>query len=138
MKSPRQIWPFGCLSSARAHPAPATRVVIAWACALAIFSIIGLARAQEKTPDRNVITAEDLIRLSKEQVGDPLIIELIKAADEIPNLTAQDVIELRQAGVSANVLTAVIQRRNTTTAAKPEITGKPKRRRIRVAAILEP
>jgi hypothetical protein len=101
-------------------------------------SLIGPAPSQEKTPERNVITSEDLIRLSKEQVGDALIIELIKAADEIPNLTAQDVIELRQAGVSANVLTAVIQRRNTTTAAKPEITGQPKRRRIRVAAILEP
>lgn len=101
-------------------------------------ALIGLAQAQEKSPDRNVITAEDLIRLSKEEVGDALIVELVKAADELPNLTPQDVIELRQAGVSANVLTAVIQRRNTTTSAKPEITGQPKRRRIRVAAVLEP
>lgn len=108
-----------------------------WALAVTL-SLVGLAQAQEKSADRNVISAEDLIRLSKEQVGDALIIELVKAADELPNLTAQDVIELRQAGVSANVLTAVIQRRNTTTAAKPEITGQPRRRRIRVAAVLEP
>jgi len=119
--------------------APVRRPVIAcsWALAAAL-TLIGLAQAQERSPERSVITAEDLVRLSKEEVGDALIVELVKAADELPNLTPQDVIELRQAGVSANVLTAVIQRRNTTTAAKPEITGQPKRRRIRVAAVLEP
>jgi hypothetical protein len=105
---------------------------------LAVCLLLGLAQAQETAPGRNVITREDLVQLSKEQVGDALIVELVKAADELPNLTPQDVIELRQAGVSANVLTAVIQRRNTTIAAKPEITGQPKRRRIRVAAVLEP
>jgi hypothetical protein len=76
--------------------------------------------------------------MSKEDVGDALIIELVKAADELPNLTPQDVIELRQAGVSANVLTAVVQRRNTTSGPKPEITGQPRRRRIRITALLEP
>ncbi len=80
----------------------------------ASFCLLAVARAQEKTPGRNVITQQDLVRMSKEQVGDALIIELVKAADELPNLTPQDVIELRKAGVSANVLTAVVQRRNTT------------------------
>jgi hypothetical protein len=108
-------------------------------CALAAsLALISAAQAQEQSSSRNVITSEDLVRMSKEEVGDALIIELVKAADELPNLTPQDVIELRQAGVSANVLTAVVQRRNTTSGPKPEITGQPRRRRVRVTAVLQP
>ena len=139
MESPLRMRCSACCGPGRAGAALRGRSVLACSWALAaVLSLLGTARAQEKSPDRNIITAEDLIRLSKEEVGDALIIELVKAADELPNLAPQDVIQLRQAGVSANVLTAVIQRRNTTTAAKPEITGQPRRRRIRVAALLEP
>jgi hypothetical protein len=125
-------------SGARVRSKSGRRLLAACTLLLAAFPLAGPALGQDKSPERNVVTQEDLVRLTKEEVGDALIIELIKAADEIPNLTAQDVIDLRQAGVSANVLTAVMQRRNTTTSAKPEITGQPKRRRIRVAAVLEP
>jgi hypothetical protein len=99
--------------------------------------IAAIAFAQDPPAARNVLTAEDLIRLSKENVGDALIIELVNAAGELPNLGPDDVIELRKAGVSQNVLTAVIQRNSAATARRPEITGQPRRRRIRVAAILE-
>ena len=117
-------------------PAGRLLVLLAWLAVCA--AIVSPARAQEQASGRNVITSEDLIRLTKEEVGDALIVELVKAADELPNLTPQDVIALRQAGVSANVLTAVVQRRTTTTGRKPEITGQPRRRRIRVTAVLEP
>jgi hypothetical protein len=141
MESPLPLLSLVCFSRgpAGSTAAPGRRSVGAclWALAAGL-ALLGLAQAQERGPDRNVITQDDLVRLSKEQVGDALIVELVKAADELPNLTPQDVIELRKAGVSANVLTAVIQRRNSTVTAKPEITGQPKRRRIRVAAVLEP
>lgn len=139
MESPLRMPRWACLGPGRVGTTSGRRSVIvcSWALAATLL-FIGAAQAQEKSPDRNVISGEDLIRLSKEQVGDAVIIELVKASDELPNLTPQDVIELRQAGVSANVLTAVIQRRNSTTAAKPEITGQPRRRRIRIAAVLEP
>jgi hypothetical protein len=141
MESPLRMLCLACFRPGRVGTttAPGRRSIAPCLWALVVgLSLAGLVQAQEKSPDRNVITQEDLIRLSKEKVGDALIVELVKAADELPNLTPQDVIELRQTGVSANVLTAVIQRRNTTVAAKPEIAGQPKRRRIRVAAVLEP
>jgi hypothetical protein len=125
---------FGKPSRA-AHVSRLFTMLVALAAGLALSTP---ASAQEQAAGRNVITAEDLVRLSKEEVGDALIIELVKAAEELPDLTPQDVIELRKAGVSANVLTAVVQRRNTATGPKPEITGQPRRRRVRITAALEP
>jgi hypothetical protein len=123
----------------RVRSAPLSgRFLILLYCLAVSAALVSSARAQEQASGRNVITSEDLVRMSKEEVGDALIVELVKAADELPNLSPQDVIALRQAGVSANVLTAVVQRRTTTTGPKPEITGQPRRRRIRVTAVLEP
>jgi hypothetical protein len=132
MPSLARLW-LGCPLAA--NVAGCARLFLG--CLVVILALLPATQAQEK-PQPNVLTAEDLVRLSKEDVGDELIIELVRAADELPNLTPQDVIELRQAGVSANVLTAVFQKRNATTTPRPEIAGVSKRRRIRIAAVLEP
>ncbi len=94
--------------------------------------------AQQPAPKRNVVTKADLIRLSAEGISDELIITLIGTADELPLLTPDDILALKDAGVSMNVMTAVLQQRTRTVGRRPETTGQPKRRRIRVTASLHP
>ncbi len=86
----------------------------------------------------NAITTEDLVRLSKEKIGDELIISMINAANRVPQLTPDDVIALKSAGVSTNVLTAVFQRFSSLASNPQQKPAEDKRRRIRVTASLVP
>jgi len=89
-------------------------------------------------PSSTIITTDDLVKLSEEKVGDELIITMIQAADRVPSLSPQDVIALRQNGVSSNVLTAVIQHRLAVSSGTREKAADQKHRRIRVTASLHP
>jgi hypothetical protein len=86
----------------------------------------------------NAITTEDLVRLSKEGLGDALIISMINAANRVPQLTPDDVLALKNAGVSTNVLTAVFQRYSYLASNPQQKPSADKRRRIRVTGSLVP
>ena len=64
------------------------------------------ARASEKIPSK----VEEIAQLSKAGVGDPVILTYIKNSETTYNLNAQDIIKLRDQGVSAEVTAAMIQR----------------------------
>lgn len=64
-----------------------------------------LARAM-KIPSK----VEEIAQLSKAGVGDPVILTYIKNSETTYNLNAQDIIKLRDQGVSAEVTAAMIQR----------------------------
>lgn len=53
------------------------------------------------------VTKEDLKKLAGAQVSDSVVIAYIRAYGPMPRLTAQDLIELKNAGVSDRVLEAV-------------------------------
>jgi hypothetical protein len=84
----------------------------------------------------NVITADDLIKLSKEGIGDELIISMVRAAGRVPQLAPDEVIALKNQGVSTNVLTAVIQQQAALASNPAARAPEDKRRRIRVTASL--
>jgi hypothetical protein len=86
----------------------------------------------------NAITTEDLVRLSKEGLGDELIISMVNAANRVPQLTPDDVLALKSAGVSTNVLTAVFQRYSYLASNPQQKPAEDKRRRIRVTGSLVP
>ena len=52
---------------------------------------------------------EEIAQLSKAGVGDPVILTYIKNSETAYNLNAQDIIKLRDQGVSSEVTTAMIQ-----------------------------
>jgi hypothetical protein len=79
------------------------------------------------------VTLADLRKLSAAGVQDEVIIRLIQASDELPSPSAQDLIELQKAGVSQNVITALLQRRTALIGRPHEEIG---RRRIQVSATL--
>jgi hypothetical protein len=86
----------------------------------------------------NAITTEDLVRLSKEGLGDELIISMVNAANRVPQLTPDDVLALKSAGVSTNLLTAVFQRYSYLASNPSQKPAADKRRRIRVTGSLVP
>jgi hypothetical protein len=94
---------------------------------------IAVGAAQQSS---NAITADDLIKLSKEGIGDELIISMVQAASRVPQLAPGDVIALKNQGVSTNVLTAVIQRQAALASNPAARAAEDKRRRIRVTASL--
>jgi hypothetical protein len=53
---------------------------------------------------------EEITQLSKSGVGDPVVLTYIKNSDRSYNLNAQDIINLRNQGVSAEVTSALIRR----------------------------
>ena len=53
---------------------------------------------------------DEIAQLAKAGVGDPVILSYIKSSDTAYNLNAQDIIKLRDQGVSTEVTTALIQR----------------------------
>ena len=56
---------------------------------------------------RNAITVNDVVQMSQRRVGDDLIINQIYNSSTVFNLSSQDVIYLREQGVSDRVITAM-------------------------------
>lgn len=66
-------------------------------------------RRQHVEADTLALSKEDVIALSKEGVGDELIIDQMKATRSYFELTKDDIIELKKAGVSEKVIQAMIK-----------------------------
>lgn len=66
-------------------------------------------RWQHEPADTLAMTMEDVIALSKEGVGDDVIIDQIKATHSSFNLSKDDIIELKNAGVSEAVIRTMIK-----------------------------
>jgi hypothetical protein len=67
-------------------------------------------REEQRAPaERLSMTKDDIIALTKEGVGDEVIIEQIKATRSIFELSKDDIIELKQAGASERVIRAMIK-----------------------------
>lgn len=73
-----------------------------WLAYLAALALIGLVAA-------SALTRDDVIRMSKEGGSDEEIIEAIRASGATFDLTANDIADLRQAGVSEKVIDAMIE-----------------------------
>ena len=116
---------------------PGMKHRLRWYLILAAF-LLSTAGALAQQSSTSSITAEDLIKLTKEGLGDELIISMVKAAESVPRLTPDDVIALRKQGVSANVLTAVIQQQVAVASGNREKPAEEKQRRIHVTASLHP
>ena len=56
------------------------------------------------------MTFDDVIALSKEGVGDQVIIDQLKATNSTFHLTTDDIIDLKKAGVRSKVISAMIER----------------------------
>lgn len=89
-----------------------------------VFSLVGAARADFAEEQRVAIDA--IVRLVQEGVSDDVVIKHIQANGFQFDLTADDLIELKQIGVSDAVLAAML---DTALESEPE---KPKRSRQRV------
>jgi hypothetical protein len=66
-------------------------------------------RRKHVEADTLALSKEDVIALSKEGVGDQLIIDQIKATRSYFELTKDDIIDLKRAGVSEKVIQAMIK-----------------------------
>ncbi|MCI0681973.1 MAG: glycine zipper domain-containing protein [Gemmataceae bacterium] len=68
-------------------------------------------RRVEAWAARNALTVNDVVQMSQRQVGDELIINQIYNSSTAFNLSSQDVIYLREQGVSERVISAMQARR---------------------------
>lgn len=66
-------------------------------------------RRRQVVADTLAMTKEDVIALSKEGVGDEVIINQIRATHSYVELSKDDIIELKKAGVSEKVINAMIK-----------------------------
>lgn len=66
-------------------------------------------RQRPEPADTLAMTKEDVIALSKEGIGDDVIIEQIRATNSSFELSKDDIIELKNAGVSEEVIRAMIR-----------------------------
>jgi len=83
---------------------------------------------KKETQSLKVTTpVEEVVQLSKSGVGDALIVSYIQNSERPYRLNAQEIIKLRDEGVSTEVTTALIQRgaeqRQAVEAAQPKQTG---------------
>jgi hypothetical protein len=79
------------------------------------------------------VSTRDLIELSKAGLGDEVLVALIEADGTVFNLDAPRILELRAAGVSERVITAML--RNATRAATAPAPGAPAAADARAAVI---
>src|SRR5439155_23179374 len=54
---------------------------------------------------------EDVVKLSRAQVGDDIIVNYVRNSGTIYNLTAADLVNLKNAGVSERVINAMLEQR---------------------------
>jgi hypothetical protein len=72
-------------------------------------SYTSLRSPQKSPPKNNAVTVNDVIALSKANAGDEVIIAQIQATRSVFTLSNQDIIDLKNAGVSEKVIAAMIK-----------------------------
>jgi len=73
------------------------------------------------------LTIEDIIKLSKADVGDEIILSVIAVSEDKIELKTDDIIRLKKEGVSSKVISALIQGKGTVAKAeKPAKKAEPK------------
>ena len=72
-------------------------------------SYTSLRSPQKPAPENSAMTMEDVIALSKANTGDEVIIAQIQAKQAVFALSNQDIINLKNAGVSEPVIEAMIK-----------------------------
>jgi hypothetical protein len=70
----------------------------------------GAAPAKNETQLKISTPVEEVVQLSKSGVGDAVVLSYIENSDRPYRLNAQDIIKLRDEGVSSDVTTALIRR----------------------------
>lgn len=114
------------------------------ACALSgislLFATAGFAQSTPTESDSRLAQAlkvpsklEEISQMSKAGVGDPVILAYIKDSPTAYNLSAQDIIKLRDAGVSSEVTTALIQRGSEVRQANQPAPTRPATETVAVA-----
>ncbi len=84
---------------------------------LALASVSAMLTAQQEAPLDNA----QIIRLTKADMGDAVIIAKIKSAKEVKfDTSTDDLVKLKESGVSKAVLTAMLERQGTSISPSPK------------------
>lgn len=105
-------------------PRLAVRFAIAMVAAVFVAQVSTLA-AQEPAPKaETAFSNKDVMKLSKLDLGDEVIVAKIKQAASVDfDLTTDGLVQLKQAGVSKNVIAAMLDRTTAKTAPVVEFPG---------------
>ena len=97
-----------------------TRVAIGIACAaLGVLCWKGDETCQAQTPANASPGLQEVVKLSKAQMGDDVIIAYIKGSASSSQLSADDILYLKSQGVSQNVIAVLLQPKSAAPAPAP-------------------
>lgn len=98
-----------------------------WILFLAFACVSATSTAQAERPLDNA----EIIKLTKLDMGDAVIIAKIKSAREVKfDTSTDDLVKLREAGVSRAVIAAMLERLGTASGAPPRTTGSSSEPRV--------
>jgi hypothetical protein len=84
-------------------------IMLSAAMAIGCGSYTSLQSSQKSPPKISAMTVNDVIALSKANTGDEVIIAQIQATHSVFALNNQDIIDLKNAGVSEKIIEAMIK-----------------------------
>ena len=91
-----------------------------WIFIFALCMIFALCVAAVPCVAQQPLTNDSVIRMTKAGLGDSLIVESINATPGTFSTGANDLISLKQAGVSERVIRAMVAKASTTNTVTPE------------------